>query len=129
MTKEEEKESICSYIETALWSSPCESEGIDFLDQEYSIEDFDESTLSNMKKEMVEFINKHYYLVDSSDDDTSYSMFAHNLWLTRNGHGTGFWDGDYKYGEELTAECEKLNCINLYVGDDGKIYSWWDVVV
>jgi hypothetical protein len=26
----------------------------------------------------------------------------HDFFLTRNGHGAGFWDGDYKNGEKLT---------------------------
>ena len=29
---------------------------------------------------------------------------AHDLWLTRNGHGTGFWDRPEIYGEQLAAE-------------------------
>jgi hypothetical protein len=49
----------------------------------------------------------------------------HDFWLTRNGHGAGFWDGDYEeeLGEKLTAICKKMGSIDLYVGDDNKIYS------
>ena len=123
MTNEEKEDALSSYVETALWSSPCEEEDIEFLDAKYRIEDFDEKTLSDMKEEMVSFIDKYYHLVSEDDKDTSISMFAHNLWLTRNGHGAGFWDGDYNNGDELTDACEGLKNIDLYVGDDGRIYS------
>ena len=50
--------------------------------------------------------------------------FGHNLWLTQNGHGAGFWDGDYVKGDEITALCEEhLKPIDLYVGDDYMIYG------
>src|SRR3990172_722524 len=28
-------------------------------------------------------------------------QLGHDLWLTRNGHGTGFWDRPEIYGEDL----------------------------
>jgi hypothetical protein len=43
--------------------------------------------------------------------------------LTRNGHGSGFWDrGLGKVGEQLTAACGPYGSSDLYVGDDGKVY-------
>ena len=27
-------------------------------------------------------------------------LAGHDFWLTRNGHGAGFWDGDYPESEE-----------------------------
>ena len=29
---------------------------------------------------------------------------GHDFWLTRNGHGTGFWDREDTYGGELAAD-------------------------
>jgi len=50
---------------------------------------------------------------------------CHDFWLTRNGHGAGFWDGDWddETGKRLTTISKKYVEIDLYVGDDGKIYS------
>jgi hypothetical protein len=31
--------------------------------------------------------------------DDGYQQMGHDLWLTRNGHGTGFWDRPEYYGE------------------------------
>jgi hypothetical protein len=47
-----------------------------------------------------------------------------DLWLTRNGHGSGFWDGDWPevIGEKLTAYCHAIGQREAYLGDDGLIY-------
>jgi hypothetical protein len=43
---------------------------------------------------------------------------------TRNGHGTGFWDGDWPepIGERLTQAAHAYSELNLYRGDDQLIY-------
>jgi hypothetical protein len=49
---------------------------------------------------------------------------GHNFWLTREGHGSGFWDEDMdEVGERLTELSEKFGEGGLYVGDDGKVYQ------
>ena len=63
----------------------------------------------------------------TGEDET---QVAHDFWLTRNGHGAGFWDRTYnndvdgKKGDKLTKIAEKFGGSTLYVGDDGKIYSF-----
>lgn len=56
-------------------------------------------------------------------------MAGHDLWLTRNGHGTGFWDRPEVYGERLAKKCDDLcgfrkqfDNLDVYVGDDHLIY-------
>jgi hypothetical protein len=47
-----------------------------------------------------------------------------DYWLTRNGHGAGFWDRDLgDVGDRLTAAAEADGMVDLYVGDDGRIYA------
>lgn len=49
---------------------------------------------------------------------------GHDFWLTRNGHGAGFWDSDWPVnGEALTEACESYRQVDLYVGDDGRVYA------
>lgn len=49
---------------------------------------------------------------------------GHDFALTRNGHGAGFWDGDWPvYGDLLTKASESFGEIDPYAGDDGLIYS------
>lgn len=109
-----------SYINTALWST---SNGSGYLDEQYNIEDLDGDTYRDLRLGLELFISKYFDLVLQEDNDSSIEVFAHNLWLTQNGHGAGFWDGDYKNGSDLTTASEDLGEINLYVGDDGKIYK------
>lgn len=47
-----------------------------------------------------------------------------DFWLTRNHHGAGFWDGDWSEPEAelLTQAAQAFGEIDLYMGDDGKIY-------
>lgn len=33
---------------------------------------------------------------------------GHDLWLTRNGHGAGFWDRPEIYGEDLAQELTRV---------------------
>lgn len=49
---------------------------------------------------------------------------GHDLWLTRNGHGAGFWDGDWPepYGDRLTDAAHAIGPVDAYVGDDGLAY-------
>lgn len=57
------------------------------------------------------------YLVDNGVDA---SAAGHDLWLTRNHHGAGFWDrGLGAVGDVLTAEAHAMGSSDVYVGDDG----------
>lgn len=49
---------------------------------------------------------------------------AIDFYLTRNGHGAGFWDGDWpdEAGERLTEIADDFGEQSWYVGDDGKVY-------
>lgn len=48
-----------------------------------------------------------------------------DFWFTRNGHGCGFWDGDWPEheGEVLTNLSKEFGEVYIYVGDDGQVYS------
>ena len=49
---------------------------------------------------------------------------AHDFWLTRNGHGAGFWDGDWPepMSDRLDEAAKAFGEFDLYMGDDGKIH-------
>jgi len=52
------------------------------------------------------------------------TQLGHDFLLTRNGHGAGFWDGDWPdpLGNHLTTLSKRFCEIYFYKGDDGKIY-------
>lgn len=47
-----------------------------------------------------------------------------DFWYTRNGHGCGFWDGDWPapYDVSLTAMAKAFGESAVYLGDDGLVY-------
>lgn len=47
---------------------------------------------------------------------------GHDLWLTRNGHGTGFWDRDMPEAQRLADLARTWGERSCYVGDDGLVY-------
>lgn len=110
------------YIITALWSTT--NEDGDSLDNLYDISDFADETLEKIVKDCNDFRSKNLKLIVQALNDQDESTIAHDFWLTRNGHGSGFWDGDYNksVGEALTNAAHSFGEVDLYVGDDGKIY-------
>ena len=51
-------------------------------------------------------------------------QLGHDLWLTRNYYGAGFWDcGLGEIGDKLAELAHSYGGVTLYIGDDGKIYA------
>lgn len=50
---------------------------------------------------------------------------GHDFWFTRNGHGAGFWDGDWPdpYADMLDKGAKCYGEFETYLGDDGKIHA------
>jgi hypothetical protein len=88
------------YLVTALWSETDYDSG-EPLDSKYDLEDIEPQFILDSEKECLEFLEKAKpYLTDEEyEDDES---IGHNFWLNRNGHGAGFWDGDYEQGDKLS---------------------------
>ena len=105
-----------SYLYTALWSSTGDNE--ECLDANYSVDDFSPEAISLAEIDIALFFALAKELIVDDVETT----VAHDFWLTRNGHGAGFWDGDYEHGDELTEICKQFKEQTPYAGDDGKIY-------
>lgn len=121
------------YLGCALWTGTDESDeaGGDPLDQNYSIEDFAPETVAKAAAECEAFQKENaadleaFYEVwpISPDGDAKEAFAGHNFWLTRNGHGTGFWDRDAgEVGDRLTEASRKAGGRDVYVGDDGQLW-------
>lgn len=115
-----------------LWSEYDENgEPLDSSDVPVS-----ESLLATIRGEWEDFRNKAEALgFDANEhcarmlhpdcEGDAWNAAAHDFILTRNGHGTGFWDpGRWcaPWGEKLTVLCRKFGSINAYQGDDGLLY-------
>jgi hypothetical protein len=55
-------------------------------------------------------------------DDWSDDQIGHDLWMTRNGHGVGFWDRDFPNRDELSNIAKEMGERWPYAGDDGLLY-------
>lgn len=58
-----------------------------------------------------------------------YDLIGSDLWLTRQGHGAGFWDREEFEPEnvgnrltELVGWRTEFPMLDAYIGDDGKVY-------
>lgn len=113
-------EFIDGYMEAALWSE-ADQLGVERGD-EYPTHEIGEDTARQMRRDCAEFIVKagtrHLEACDS------YAQAGHDFWLTRNGHGAGFWDrGLGEVGDLLTDIARSFLPANLYRGDDGYIWQ------
>ena len=57
--------------------------------------------------------------------EDKYEQAGHDFWLTRNGHGTGFWDKQEIYGEKnseiLTEISKQFGEMYMYISDDNHL--------
>lgn len=119
-----------AYIEAAFFTSD-EEVG----DKGYS--DLTPETLASILADCNRFQSSEAYLTvrEAEDNEELGDLFeadggvssqaGHDFWLTRNGHGAGFWDGDWPepHGEALCGVADAFPDVSLYVGGDGKIYT------
>jgi len=109
------------YVIAALWSST-DDDG-DALDSLYSFDDVDSNTLTKMRVDIAKFINENDEAIKESG--MTDEQLGHDLWLTRNGHGAGFWDRGYEkeIGDKLSDAARAMKGTDLYVGDDNKVHA------
>lgn len=123
-----------AYIEAALWSSNDESDetGGQPLNKNYKADDLPAETTAKMKDDCSKFWAANHELITNEDNyigsgtGSVETQAGYDFWLTRNGHGCGFWDGDWadEAGEKLTAAAKAFGECDLYLGDDKKIYCF-----
>lgn len=125
---------ITSYIGAALWSSTDGDNNP--LDDEHDRDDIAPETLAKMESDCLAFYvaNKAHIhcegapLAPDTEGPSAWreaAMAGHDFWLTRCGHGVGFWDGDWPkhHATVLDAAATAFGNVDLYVGDDGLIYA------
>lgn len=112
-----------AYLECALWASTDEN-GED-LDDKYGPEDFAPETLAEMVSDLEDFMGSNKALIARATEGHGMSPedIARDFWLTREGHGTGFWDrGLGNLGDDLTNAAQIFGPFYLYAYE-GKLYS------
>jgi len=121
-----------AYVEAALATSTDNRKpnGGDPLDKNYTVNDFHTDPLERMKKDCEDFQKRFGKYIEQlgMDDGEAGTMF----WLSRNGHGTGFWDvKDWKneyaeaWGDLLHKAAKSYGPYDLYFADSGR----WDGLI
>ena len=108
---------LLAYIECALWSTSDTDHDLESLEQ-FDVEDLTPECLKRMKEDCEKFQSENVELLKGLDDKQS----GHDFWLTRNGHGCGFWDRNLgEVGDNLSEVCCEWGEVNLYLTDDNQI--------
>lgn len=114
---------IEAYLEAALWASTdnADEQGGEPLDKNYTVDSFADGTRVALERMASKFFERH-----GEDFKQEHTVAAAtDLWLTQNGHGAGFWDGSWPepWASRMDTTARELGEVDLYVGDDGKIYA------
>lgn len=110
-----------AYLDAAIFSSTDENGSP--LDRDFDAGDYAAPTLAKMKADCAVFQRKFGQYLRTRRDE---GQAGHDFWLTRNGHGAGFWDGDWPEPDAavLTAGSKTFGEFNLYVTPRGKIAAY-----
>lgn len=121
-----------AYVQAMLFSETDEltEDGGDPLDDNYGIEHIDRDTLDMMIADCAKFQEYYGSLLTAENfvgrrDCSVAEMAGHDFCLTRNGHGAGFWDGDWSddVASVLTEGAKSFSSFNLCIGEDGFIHG------
>lgn len=111
-----------AYVEAAMWLlTDDDGHSLDYL----GLHDVAAETIANVIDECKLWQVQHEALLNRAQAEYGYSRRSagHDFYLTRNGHGAGFWDrGIGKIGEALTKAAAAEGNDDWYVGDDGQVY-------
>ena len=116
---------VRGYVDAALWSS----------NENYSRGDITRACMAKMRADCRKFFRANradlrLYAASIRYDrnkGTPYDYAGHDFWLTRNGHGSGFWDrdgvgdSDAGLGDRLSEAARDFGECSLYVSR-GKIH-------
>ncbi len=89
---------------------------LDFL---FNLDDFTDNAIGAAIADCTRFQEENTNDLRNEDYETA----GHDFWLTRNGHGAGFWDGDYDEdkGKRLTDACKDFGECNIWVNENGTV--------
>lgn len=110
------------YIECAFF---CDASPDNEELENAGFEDLATEALARMVRDCDEFQNANAAALEEYYEHRPPSHAGHDLWLTRNRHGAGFWDrglpGDL--GQRLTDAAHAMGSRSLYLGDNGYVYE------
>lgn len=124
-----QKDFTNGFLECAMWlgkryeseEAAERGEGDDLLDV-FEPSDIPADIMREIESDCTSFYEAHAALWQDEpyyDDEQA----GHDFFLTRNGHGAGFWDRGIENGDELTAASKPYGSFNLEAFADGPVYA------
>lgn len=92
------------YLHCALWTAELDN---------FNLEDIHANAVAQALADCNKFVDKAGDLLNELTEE----QIGHDFWLTRNGHGAGFWDRDFiskEVGKKLTEICKEFKEINVF---------------
>lgn len=82
-----------------------------------------EETRKDLEADCRSFWRRYGHYVEPAGQTAEQA--GHDFWLTRNGHGAGFGDGDWlePWATMLDKGAHSYGEFETYLGDDGLIYA------
>jgi hypothetical protein len=105
-----------SAITTLLWSE-IDDNGEPFDGRAGDVVDPDDGFYTQVR----DFVRSNW----GDIQDMSPDSIGHNFVLSKNHHGTGFWDrGLGELGDRLHGACDSYGETYLFLGDDNRVYIY-----
>lgn len=112
------------YREALAWSTSGDFQGRELESLEGFA--FSEGASLQIALDCLAFVEANRAALEQAATVPGYSWAhaGHDFWLTRAGHGAGFWDGDLPddIGDTLTEASKAAGEVWPYIGDDSLIY-------
>ena len=120
---------LASYLETALWSS--NDDAGEPLDRRFNAWDFSLAYRTAAKAGLERFLAlvDAAGLSDALSTPVAVRRWPHDLWLSQNGHGAGFFDQENIYGgqdnaDKLQALAKAMGECDVYETEDGPALAY-----
>jgi hypothetical protein len=89
----------------------------------FTREDMEDNSVIKVYEDVKKFVEMATSAVRVAVDEHGAEQVGHDLWLSRNGHGAGFFDRGYddEVEEMLMSSAKKLGGVDLYINDNVKL--------
>jgi len=91
--------------------------------ESFTREDMEVNSVIKAYTDIRNFIEYAGDAIHNAIDEQGCDQVGHDLWLTRNHHGAGFWDRGYdgNIGDILTSAAHRLGEVDLFINDNMRL--------
>jgi hypothetical protein len=112
------------YLIAGLWADTIHEDGEPCEDECWELVDIVPETRAEAEEAVSRFLDAARVYADMICYVESYpEQSGHDLWLSANHHGAGFWDrGLGELGDRLHAAAQTIGSAHILVGPEGPAY-------